>query len=282
MTINQVFYLLAAIFGVASIYLFRKKPTKRKRGVAPPVSKYRPAGLLAIVLAALSLTLAILINSTATTLPETEDTTTPTPEGGRFPLPPPIAAKDGKSAPDIRALAARQRELDARLVDLDAQLDAHPDDIIALGDRGAVYAEKKSWALAEKDFSAALKLKPKLAKASFDLAEMEFQQKRYDNARPGFLALEYDPNLGNLAIYKVFLCDLFAGHEALAKKELDDINEAEADAAYYYANVAWFAYHHQADQARKWLTPATYIFSISKSMLYTSSLNDLGYLPLPD
>jgi hypothetical protein len=280
MTTNQVFFLLTAIFFIAGVYLLRKSPEQRRRGVSPPAGADRSAGILSLVLAALSLTLAFMINSTDTTLPETEAVNV-TPEGGQFPLPSPIEASEGHSAEALLAQLQHDHELDARLVQYDAELEADPNDLIALGDRGAVYAEKKSWELAEKDFQSALKINPKLAKAQFDLAEMQFQQKRYDTARPGFLALIYDPNLGELATYKVFLCDLYAGHDALAKKELDDINEAQSDAAYYYGNVAWSLYQHQPEAGRKWLTEATYIFAGPKAALYTSSLTDLGYLPIP-
>jgi hypothetical protein len=43
---------------------------------------------------------------------------------------------------------------------------------------------------------------------------------------PAFVALEKDPDMGDFASYKVFLCDLFGGHEDAASKELDAFNEA--------------------------------------------------------
>ena len=62
-------------------------------------------------------------------------------------------------------------------------------------------------------------------------AQIKFMQKKYDEARPGFTALTQDPNIGDLAAYKVFLCDLLAGHEDAASRELNVFNDAVPIAA---------------------------------------------------
>jgi len=284
MTTSDIFILLAAVFAITGIYLFRKKtPAKAKDKVQRFPIKYRPAAVLSFVLAAISGTLAYINNSTNDTLPETE-TTTVIAEGGRFPLPPPIeaSAKPGEALPDPVEQLRHERQLEADFSRVNAALKKNPNDVISLGDRGAIYAERKSFDLAEKDFQAALNINPKLAKATFDLAEMEFQQKRYDSARTGFASLTNDPNLGELSTYKVFLCDLYGGHAEQAQKDLDAINHGGSDATYYYANIASLLYQHRPKEARDWLKSATYIFAEPKAALYTSSLNDLGYLPIPD
>ena len=70
-------------------------------------------------------------------------------------------------------------------------------------------------------------------------------QEQYDAARAGFAALEKDPivktqpDMGDFAAYKVFLCDLFGGHQAQAKKELDVFNDIMGNPSYYFCNAAW-------------------------------------------
>ena len=119
---------------------------------------------------------------------------------------------------DPAAQLKRNQELDTELGRLSARLKENPYDAITYAQRGSIYAEKKSWDQAESDFRTALIYNNTLAKAAFDLAEMEFQQKKYDSARPGFDALKQDPNLGDLATYKVFLCDMLGGHEGVADR----------------------------------------------------------------
>lgn len=284
MTTADVFLLLAGLFLATAIYFFRGRRISSSRAKLTPGTllpwTYRPAAVLALVLAGLSIVIAIQINSSTVSLPERDETGS-LPEGGRFPLPAPLEVAPEDDRPDPVAELRHQRALEAELFRLNDVLKTDPHDAISFGDRGAIYAEQKQWVLAENDFRSALNIDNKMAKAAFDLAEMEFQQKHYDTARPGFAALEKDPNLGDLATYKVFLCDLLGNHEDAAQKELDDLNHGITDASYYYANIAWLIYTHHPLEARQWLDSATYIYDKPKAALYETSLRDLGYLPLP-
>ena len=94
-------------------------------------------------------------------------------------------------------------------------------------------------------------------------------------------ALESDPDMGDLASYKIFLCDLFGGHEDVAKKELDAFNATGSKPSYYYSNAAWSLFHKNTEDARSWLVSALRIYPAQKNEFYQSSLKDLGYLPLP-
>ena len=115
----------------------------------------------------------------------------------------------------------------------------------------------------------------------FNLAEIEFRQKEYDAARPGFATLTQDSTMGDLAAYKVFLCDLFGGHEHVAASELDAFNQVGSNASYYFTNIAWSFYHQKTEDARSWVMSARRIYPPNKFSLYAASLRDLGYLPLP-
>jgi hypothetical protein len=137
------------------------------------------------------------------------------------------------------------------------------------------------FAEAEADFNAAYKINPNNVVIKFNLSELKFMQKHYDEARTGFLPLQKDPDMGDFATYKVFLCDLFGGHEDVAKSELDAINDKGDDASYYFANAAWDLVHKKTDDARSWLASAAHIFDAKKFSTYGESLRYLGYLPLP-
>jgi hypothetical protein len=174
---------------------------------------------------------------------------------------------------------AKQQVLDAEMAKANAILQKDPSNVVGYERRGNVYGQEKMWDLATKDYRHALEIKSNSTPALFNLAEIDFLQKKYDSARTGFVALQKDPDFSDLASYKVFLCDLAGGHEEAAAKELDAFNQAGSNASYYFANVAWSATHQQPADAKQWLASAMRIYSPSKITQYATSLFDLGYLP---
>ena len=174
-----------------------------------------------------------------------------------------------------------QKQLDAALRTVNAALQAAPQNPDAYDLRGTIYAEMKLWDQAEKDYQTVLRINGKYTQVKFNLAEIQFILKKYDEARPGFAALEQDPTLSDFTAYKVFLCDLFGGHEAVAAKELAAFNQVGSNASYYLGNAAWSLYHHKTEDARGWLSSAEKIYAPKKFKLYAASLINLGYMPLP-
>ena len=147
--------------------------------------------------------------------------------------------------------------------------------------RASIYYQKKLYPQAEQDFRSGLALDPTNKLIQINLAEMQFMQKRFDVARPGYAALVKDPDGGDMASYKVFLCDLYGGHQDLAAKELKAFNDAGSNASYYFANAAWSLYHKNIDDARQWLVSASNIFAARKFAFYAEPLRQMGYLPIP-
>jgi hypothetical protein len=130
--------------------------------------------------------------------------------------------------PDTAAAAAPGTPVrltgEAALQKLDDLIAKNPENLAALITRGNLYAEEKKWDLAQKDYETAASVDPAKISPKINLAEINFRQKKYDAARPQFAALESNADVGDFASYKVFLCDLFAGHEAAARAELDAFN----------------------------------------------------------
>jgi len=157
------------------------------------------------------------------------------------------------------------------------QLDPHTASAYEL--RGSIYIEEKLWDKAERDYTTADKISPDIA-YKYKLAEIKFLQKAYDNARPRFVALEGDAGLGDLAIYKVFLCDLLGGHEAASIRELSALSQADGHPSYYYCHAAWDWTHNQMADMNKLLTSARQLYGNSTYELYISSLSEaLRYHP---
>jgi len=172
-------------------------------------------------------------------------------------------------------------DADGALHSLTQALALNPNITLAYVLRASIYCQKKQWTQAEDDFRTAARIDPTNVVLKFQLVDVKFMQKQYDAARPGFVALESDPDMGDFASYKVFLCDLFGGHEDAAKKELDVFNDAMGNPSYYFANAAWDLVHKNIEDARSWLLSASRIYPPRKNFYYAQSLRDLGYLPIP-
>ena len=171
-------------------------------------------------------------------------------------------------------------KLDDALASVDAALQLDPHDASLYELRGSIYIQQKLWDRAEADYQSALQVDPTAVSFKYKLADIKFLQKSYALARPGFHALESDPNLGELAKYKVFLCDILDFQDSSARRDLDALNAApEKKQAYYFCNAVWDLFHKDRPGANKWLIEASHIFSSSEMDIYLSSLknsNDLS------
>ena len=154
-------------------------------------------------------------------------------------------------------------------VSLAIQLGANRANVYEL--RGSIYIEKKIWDKAERDYATADKLSPDVA-YKYKLAEIKYLQKDYGNARPRFAALESDPGLGDLAAYKVFLCDMLGGHEGIAAQDLAAFSPEAKKPSYYFGTAAWDLYHSNRPEANKLLEKASKAFAQSTCEFYIASL----------
>lgn len=172
---------------------------------------------------------------------------------------------------------------DQALATINAVLTIKPKNVDAYILRGAIFSQKEDWDKAEKDFQTALQMDPKNDGVRFDLADLKFKQKQFDAARVALVPLQdnKDFEVSDLIKYKIYLCDLLGGHDDVASKELEVFNQAGSNASYYFGNAAWNLVHKKPEEARGWLVSASHIYPDRKQAIYTSILNDMGYLPLP-
>jgi Tfp pilus assembly protein PilF len=182
---------------------------------------------------------------------------------------------------DAAASAQADDRDEAALARVNAALRDGPSNASAYLIRGNIYGTKELWDLAQENYEEALRVDPNNIIAKVNLAEMAFRQKKYDLARSDFVALETNGQIGDLAGYKVFLCDLFGAHESAAQQELQVFDSVGENASYYFGNIAWDLVHHQATAAENFMASAEQIYAPQKVELYAASLLQLGYLPLP-
>ena len=299
-----LFYLIALVLFVAGA-LFLRKPSRRKRprsvksgtpdgsksgtkssakGGAPNDARWarRSVGHFLWITALIPLGLGILTqiypNHNAGT--DVTDTGSGKTILGTFNSP----TNPGAVSPQVAegnlylqqaAQLFEQRQYDAALNKATAAIQDIPNNPAPYALRGTIYADKKYWDQAEVDYQTVLQLDNHNVEIRFDLAQIRFEQKRYDDARSGFAVLVQDAGMGDLAAYKVFLCDLFSGRDDLAERELSKFNQDQSNASYYFANAAWNLRHKKLVEARDLLVSAKYIYTPEKFQAYADSLIDL-------
>jgi len=236
---------------------------------------------MSIRLFSLSLAVCALFVSTTAQAQKTDAPATAPAAKAPAPAAKPVAVDPFSQAIGEAMAKMDANDLDGAIAKLTDAINLDPKKSAPYVFRASVYCQKKQWSQAEADFKMAAKLDPKNIVIQFNIPEIKFMQKQYDAARPGYLALVNDPQMGDLAAYKVFLCDLLAGHEALALKERDAFNTVKTQPSYYFGNAAWEIIHKNNDKARGWLESVSHIYPSSKIAYYALPLKDLGYLPLP-
>jgi tetratricopeptide (TPR) repeat protein len=212
-------------------------------------------------------------------------TTTNTPLTVTIPKPPPSpdSTVDSQFGYQEIQLLEHEGKYDEALAKATALVEADPKTIPPYVVRGHIYSEMSQWDKADADYQTILQIDPSNFAAQFNRCEIQLSKKDYDKARDGFFALEKNPDWGDLASYKVFVCDLFAGHELASRSEFETFNKAGTHASYYFANATWSFYHKQPDEGQSWVNSAERIYPHKAIYFYSATLVDRGYMkPLPD
>ncbi len=137
--------------------------------------------------------------------------------------------------------------------------------------RGSIYVSLKLWDKAERDYKAADKLSPDPA-YKYKLAEIKYLQKKYDDARPIYAALESDGRLGDLARYRVYLCDLFGAHPSIAAADLADIDKNPKNPSHFYAHAVEDLFQGDRPSANQLVASAEEYFGKSVENAYLAAI----------
>jgi tetratricopeptide (TPR) repeat protein len=177
----------------------------------------------------------------------------------------------------------QQKKYAEALAKANAAVEANPKSIVPYVIRGHIYSAMSQWDKADADYQSILQIDPNNFAAQFNRNEIRLSKKDYDGAREGFFSLEKNPDWGDLAAYKVFVCDLFADHELAANSEFEAFKNGAPHASYYFANATWSYYHKQPDDAQSWITSAERIYPRKTIFFYSATLVQFGYMkPLPE
>lgn len=154
--------------------------------------------------------------------------------------------------------------------------------------RGAVFTKMRDFKSARTEFEKAIVLTKNLPRESFhpkfNLAEINFVEKKWDDARKQFTELLNDANLpdastGRLIKYKLLICDLQQKKTAAATAALDQFDQYDNDSpAFYFAQAAAAFAAEKKDDAEEWLSSAAKIYPKELNDVYQDSLVEVGWL----
>jgi Tfp pilus assembly protein PilF len=167
------------------------------------------------------------------------------------------------------------------MTDIDAAIAVQPKSADLHLFRAMLYARRKLWQRAEDDYALALKIDPNSPLIQYNMADLKFMQRAYDDARPEFAKLEGDPGLGDLATYQTYLCDLLSGDKVRAQQELDAFNRVRAKPSYFFANAAWELTGGHQSEAAKWFDAASHAYDAKTDDPYFTSLLEADQLDAP-
>jgi len=155
--------------------------------------------------------------------------------------------------------------------DASLALQLDPKSAAAYEARGSIYIQERLWDRAERDYTSASKLSPDVV-YKYKLAQIAFYKKTYEDAASRFAALESDPHLGDLAYFESLLCELLAGSDAKAYRDLTRRDQMPAGPSLYYCHAAWDLYHDDHAGASKAFATASKLYDQSTCERYIASL----------
>ncbi|HEY0369196.1 MAG TPA: tetratricopeptide repeat protein [Chthoniobacterales bacterium] len=181
-----------------------------------------------------------------------------------------------------QALAQRDFTAARKLIDEADAADPNQAAIVNL--RGEVMLEQKDFEGAEAQFRQALKVDGKFRDAQYNLAQVPFKKKDYNEARKRFEALftgttgADKDRAAQLIKYKVYLTYLLQGNDARAQKMMEQFQFTGDTPALYYAQAAWEFKHDNAPKANDWVTSARKIYPPALNSVFADAFFDLGWL----
>lgn len=154
--------------------------------------------------------------------------------------------------------------------------------------RGAVFTKMRDFKSARTEFEKAIALTKNMPREGFhprfNLAEINFVEKKWDDARKQFTDLLNDANLpdaatGRLIKYKLLICDLQQKKTAAATAALDQFDQYDNDSpAFYFAQAATAFAADKKEDAEEWLSSAAKIYPKELNDVYQDSLVEVGWL----
>ncbi|MBK1791316.1 tetratricopeptide repeat protein [Persicirhabdus sediminis] len=190
----------------------------------------------------------------------------------------------GQRLIEIQNLFNDKRIFDAieKIGEAEKIFDRHP---LLLNIKGACYVEIRNFDKAEEIFSDVLAIDPNNANVKFNLAEVSFVKKDWDNAEKRFTdLLQFVSEENNLQMYrliqfKIMLSQLKNGNEDKARAVADKYDFMDDSPFIYYAKAAISYHDDEKLEAEKLLRNARFVWTNpSQLAAWQDTLIEFGYV----
>jgi len=190
-------------------------------------------------------------------------------------------------------MSYEQQNFEAALKTLDEADAAFPNYSETYNLKGGIYTQMRDFPKARELFTKALELNADSYPVRFNLAEIEFLEKKYDDSRKAFESLrktiEADKvvsrdavsNLLSLIDYKVFLTYLLQDNMAEAERIQKNFSFADNTPNYYFGNAAMAFKKNDTADGQSWLSSADRIYPPQLNRLYADSFFEIGWIQKP-
>ena len=149
---------------------------------------------------------------------------------------------------------------------------------------GACYVEFRDFKKAAASFQQADKVSPNNQNVKFNLAEIAFVTKKYQESLDIFKEIlakneQQDSSMVALMEFKMLLCQIKLGQVDKARAKVKKLSFKEDSPLYYYANAALDYYDDKATEAEEWLARARRVFGNGAALApWQDTLIEFGYV----
>jgi len=190
---------------------------------------------------------------------------------------PPIS-QDYKKAYQQAAEVFRKGDYDDALVLLDKAEQIQAGIGAGYNLKGAIYTKQSKYAEAEKAFQKAYELDPKFYLPLFNLGEVVFLQKQYEESHKRFEVFVQKNGNNDLAEFKLYLCDLLGDKMDRAEKTLLSQSPSPSTPLLFYMKAAWNYKNGNEKAALEEIQSAVNVYPAGQNNAFAETFIDLGWL----
>ncbi|MDX1680041.1 MAG: tetratricopeptide repeat protein [Akkermansiaceae bacterium] len=150
--------------------------------------------------------------------------------------------------------------------------------------RGSCYVELRAFDKALKCFDKALEIAPENLSVEFNIAEVHFVSRQWQKAHDAFKALleklpEQAIALSRISEFKLLLCKIKLGKMEEAVRLANKYDYLDDSPYHYYAKAVLAFEEGDENEAQKWMSQATRIFSSANILApWHDTMIEVGYV----
>ena len=193
-----------------------------------------------------------------------------------------ITAAEVDRRMDAARMSFGQKDIPAALAELDEALEIDPESATLFNLRGSCHVELRDFESALADFRKAAGRSPRNPSIRFNIAEVLFVTKRWEESLAGFEEIRNeltDPTLAALVDFKILLCNEALGHSEEFQAGMIARQHDEEGPSRYFTRAAGAYHANVPDEARKQLTAAKRHFPDPATLApWLDTLVEFGWL----